>query len=121
MFTTDLVNLYNRKILKTSLYIYIFQDEKCRLMRNLSLSMYKSCSYSYHRCVQSYSAMSEQCLRTQNLVLLLLPQQICKELLYNERRLRSQDPGSPSSCPVCVLSILDVLEVLVALYLGCPC
>ena len=25
--------------LKTSLYIYIFQDEKCRLMSNLSLSM----------------------------------------------------------------------------------
>ena len=39
MFTTDLVNLYNRNILKTFLYIYIFQDEKCRLMRNLSLSM----------------------------------------------------------------------------------
>ena len=38
MFTTDLVNLYNRNIFKTSLYIYIFQDEKCRLMRNLSLS-----------------------------------------------------------------------------------
>ena len=27
MFTTDLVNLYNRNIFKTSLYIYIFQDE----------------------------------------------------------------------------------------------
>ena len=39
MFTTDLVNLYNRNIFKTSLYFYIFQDEKCRLMRNLSLSM----------------------------------------------------------------------------------
>ena len=39
MFTTDLVNLYNRNIFKTSVYIYIFQDEKCRLMRNLSLSM----------------------------------------------------------------------------------
>ena len=39
MFTTHLVNLYNRNIFKTSLYIYIFQDEKCRLMRNLSLSM----------------------------------------------------------------------------------
>ena len=39
MFTTDLVNLYNWNIFKTSLYIYIFQDEKCRLMRNLSLSM----------------------------------------------------------------------------------
>jgi len=39
MFTTDLVNLYNRIIFETSLYIYIFQDEKCRLMRNLSLSM----------------------------------------------------------------------------------
>ena len=39
MFTTDLVNLYNRNIFKTSLYIYIFQDEKCRRMRNLSLSM----------------------------------------------------------------------------------
>ena len=39
MFTTDLVNLYNRNIFKTSLYIYIFQDEKCRLMHNLSLSM----------------------------------------------------------------------------------
>ena len=39
MFTTDLVNLYNSNIFKTSLYIYIFQDEKCRLMRNLSLSM----------------------------------------------------------------------------------
>ena len=38
MFTTDLVNLYNRIIFETSLYIYIFQDEKCRLMRNLSLS-----------------------------------------------------------------------------------
>ena len=32
MFTTDLVNLYNRNIFKTSLYIYIFQNEKCRLM-----------------------------------------------------------------------------------------
>ena len=39
MFTTDLFNLYNRNIFKTSLYIYIVQDEKCRLMRNLSLSM----------------------------------------------------------------------------------
>ena len=39
MFTTDLVNLYNRNIFKTSLYIYIFQDEKCRLMRKLSLSI----------------------------------------------------------------------------------
>ena len=39
MFTTDLVNLYSRNIFKTSLYIYIFQDEKCRLMRNLSVSM----------------------------------------------------------------------------------
>ena len=39
MFTTDLVNLYNKNIFKTSLYIYIFQDGKCRLMRNLSLSM----------------------------------------------------------------------------------
>ena len=39
MFTTNLVNLYNRNIFKTSLYIYIFQDEKCRLMRNLSLSI----------------------------------------------------------------------------------
>ena len=39
MFTTDLVNLYNRIIFKTSLYIYIFQDEKFRFMRNLSLSM----------------------------------------------------------------------------------
>ena len=35
---TDLVNLYNRNIFKTFMYIYIFQDEKCRLMRNLSLS-----------------------------------------------------------------------------------
>ena len=43
MFTTDLVNLYNRNIFKTSLYIYTFQDEKCRLMRNLSLSMSISC------------------------------------------------------------------------------
>ena len=39
MFTTDLVNLNNRNIFKTSLYIYIFQDEKCHLMHNLSLSM----------------------------------------------------------------------------------
>jgi len=31
--------IYNRNIFKTSLYIYIFQDEKCRLLRNLSLSM----------------------------------------------------------------------------------
>ena len=38
MFTTYLVNLYNRDIFKTSLYMYIFQDEKCLLMRNLSLS-----------------------------------------------------------------------------------
>ena len=29
----------NRNIFKTSLYIYIFQDEKCRLLRNLSLFM----------------------------------------------------------------------------------
>ena len=42
MFTTDLVNLYNRIMFKTSLYIYIFQDEKCRLMRNLSVSMEKT-------------------------------------------------------------------------------
>ena len=40
MFTTGLINLYNRNIFKTSLYIYIFQDEKCRLMHNLSLSMH---------------------------------------------------------------------------------
>jgi len=39
MFTTDLGNQYNRNIFKKSLYIYIFQDEKCRHMRNLSLSM----------------------------------------------------------------------------------
>ena len=39
MFTTDLVNLYNKNIFKISLYIYICQDEKCRLMCNLSLSM----------------------------------------------------------------------------------
>ena len=54
MFSTDLGNLqgvpyhirydmgrsvYNRNIFRTSLYIYIVQDEKCRLMRNLSLSM----------------------------------------------------------------------------------
>ena len=39
MFTTDLANLYNRNIFKTSLCIHIFQDEKCRLIRNLSLSM----------------------------------------------------------------------------------
>ena len=42
MFPTDLVNLYNRNIFKASLYIYIFQDEKCRFMRNLSLSMDKT-------------------------------------------------------------------------------
>ena len=34
MFTTDLVNLYNRNIFKATLYI---QGEKCRLMRNLYL------------------------------------------------------------------------------------
>ena len=42
MYITDLVNLYNGNIFKTSLYIYIFQDEKCRPMRNLSLSTDKS-------------------------------------------------------------------------------
>ena len=36
MFTTDLVNLYNRNIFKTSLYIYIFQDEKCRISLSLA-------------------------------------------------------------------------------------
>jgi len=56
MFTTDLVNLYNRNIFKTSLYIYIFQDEKCRLMRNLSLSMVNSRflinrSYTLDQCI----------------------------------------------------------------------
>ena len=35
MLTTDLVNLYNRNIFKISLYIYIFQDEKCRLMQSI--------------------------------------------------------------------------------------
>ena len=45
MFTTNLVNLYNRNIFETSLYIYIFQDEKCRLMRNLSLSMVVDLTY----------------------------------------------------------------------------
>ena len=35
--TEDLVNLYNRNIFKTSLYIYIFQDEKCRLIIYLYL------------------------------------------------------------------------------------
>ena len=39
MFKIDLVNQYNINIFKTSLYINIVQDEKCRLMRNLSLSM----------------------------------------------------------------------------------
>ena len=28
------------------MYIYIFQDEKCRLMRNLSLSMVKDSIYN---------------------------------------------------------------------------
>ena len=32
MFTTHLVNIYNKNIFKTSVYIYIFQDEKCRLI-----------------------------------------------------------------------------------------
>ena len=49
MFTTDLVNiyvyLYNRNIFKISLYIYIFQDEKCRLMSNLSLFMVEDLRY----------------------------------------------------------------------------
>ena len=53
MFTTDLVNLYNRDILKTSFYIYIFQDEKCRLMRNLSLSMKKPVR-AYHKVKLSH-------------------------------------------------------------------
>ena len=34
-------------IFKTSLYIYIFQDEKCRLMRNLSLTMVKPIHTSF--------------------------------------------------------------------------
>jgi len=53
MFATDLGNLYNRNIFKTSLYIYIFQDEKCRLMRNLSLSMllaHKLKTYKFENC-----------------------------------------------------------------------
>ena len=37
-------------IFKTSLYIHIFQDEKCRLMRNLSLSM--NLTYSLHSPVK---------------------------------------------------------------------
>ena len=32
-------SVYNRNIFKTSLYTYIFQDVKCRLMHNRSLSM----------------------------------------------------------------------------------
>ena len=53
MFTTDLGILYNRNSFKTSLYIYIFQDEKCRLMRNLSLSMLlanKLKTYKFENC-----------------------------------------------------------------------
>ena len=50
MFTTDQVNLYKRNIFKTSLYIYIFQDEKCRRMRNLSLSMVFWCFLSVCLC-----------------------------------------------------------------------
>ena len=38
-FSNSVGNLYNRNIFRTSLYIYIVQDEKCHLMRNLSLSM----------------------------------------------------------------------------------
>ena len=52
MFTTYLVNLYNRNIFKTSLYIYIFQDEKCRLMRNLSLSMVYTVNCTRTACIQ---------------------------------------------------------------------
>jgi hypothetical protein len=68
MFTTDLGNLYNRNIFKTSLYIYIFQDEKCRLMRNLSLSMgkTKSDAYStkYSQAVTHPSTNLAQCCLT---------------------------------------------------------
>ena len=67
MFTTDLVNLYTRNIFKTSLYIYIFQDEKCHLMRNLSLSMSVSLiKYNYpifyvdfHQCENPYKESYE--------------------------------------------------------------
>ena len=42
MFTTDLVN---RNILKTSLYIYIFQDKKCRLYAQ-SIFIYVAIPYT---------------------------------------------------------------------------
>ena len=58
MFTTDLVNLFNRNISKTSLYIYIFQDEKYRLMLNLSLSMATSFKMfiKYSDCLKIYKS-----------------------------------------------------------------
>ena len=82
MFTTDLVNLYNRNIFKTSLYTkrteylmyilfslsVIFQDEKCRLMRNLSLSMLPMLPYRAGETVFRQGRMftyQEKCILSQ--------------------------------------------------------
>ena len=68
MFTTDLGNLYNRNIFKTSLYIYIFQDEKCRLMRNLSLSMGSTVFSSicdFNGCFTFYTLFLVNCANRQ--------------------------------------------------------
>ena len=63
MFTTDLVNLYDRNIFKTSLYIYIFQDEKCRLMRNLSLSMGKASNIAWQSVTAYFLNKSNLAIR----------------------------------------------------------
>ena len=87
---------------------------------------YVFCSYFYHRCVQSCSAMSgvsvlrviwfcwwfhnEWRLRSQNpLVLLVVQQQVCEELFHNERRVRSRNPGIPRG-PCCFISPVSLLR-----------
>ena len=76
MFTTELVNLYNRNIFKTSLYIYIFQDEKCRL----SLSMVESFNFLFKqtRCaVCEVNAFSVKFRYAKPLTTFFCPKRIC--------------------------------------------
>ena len=98
MFTTDLVNLYNRNIFKTSLYIYTFQDEKCRLMRNLSLSMSISCysvSFQFRHFLllrfcrsQTFCAVN---FRDQAIILIHLFNMPCKKHLSSDLKVPRLD------------------------------
>ena len=66
MFTTDLVNLYNMNIFKTSLYIYIFHNEKCRLAQSIFIYVKMTKMFKISYCTKIYT---EEATRSQSCVI----------------------------------------------------